>query len=95
MYPIRRMKIRYFKMHHKILAFAVLAFSPHVSLVAQELPGTGLETPEVMAPADPPAPKPELERPTVWGEPTTVDMSMYVIDVDEVNSAGQNFAASV
>ena len=41
------------------------------------------------------APKPELERPTVWGEPTEVQIGLYVIDVDEVNSADQSFAASV
>ena len=40
-------------------------------------------------------PKPELERPTVWGEPTEVQIGLYVIDVDEVNSADQSFAASV
>lgn len=41
------------------------------------------------------APPPELSRPTVWGEPTEVQVGMFVIDVDEVNSADQNFAASV
>ncbi len=40
-------------------------------------------------------PKPELERPTIWGEPTEVQIAVYVIDVDEVNSADQSFAASV
>jgi hypothetical protein len=40
-------------------------------------------------------PKPELERPSVWGEPTEVRILIYVIDVDEVSSADQNFAASV
>jgi hypothetical protein len=40
-------------------------------------------------------PKPELERPTVWGEPTEVQIAIYVIDVDEVDSADQSFAASV
>ena len=40
-------------------------------------------------------PKPELERPTVWGEPTEVQVGIYVIDVDEVDSADQSFAASV
>lgn len=39
--------------------------------------------------------KPELERPTIWGEPTEVQVLIYVIDVDEVNSADQSFAASV
>ena len=40
-------------------------------------------------------PKPEMERPTIWGEPTEVQILIYVIDVDEVNSADQSFAASV
>ena len=40
-------------------------------------------------------PKPELERPTTWGEPTEVEVSILVLDVDEVNSAEQSFAASV
>jgi hypothetical protein len=40
-------------------------------------------------------PKPEMERPTVWGEPTEVQIGIYVIDVDEVNSADQSFAASI
>ncbi|KAA5538729.1 hypothetical protein FYK55_26745 [Roseiconus nitratireducens] len=40
-------------------------------------------------------PKPELARPTAWGEPTEVQIGVYVIDVDEVNSADQSFAASV
>ena len=39
--------------------------------------------------------KPELERPTVWGEPTEVQIGVYIIDVDEVNSAQQSFTASV
>lgn len=39
--------------------------------------------------------KPEMERPTIWGEPTEVQIVIYVIDVDEVNSADQSFAASV
>jgi hypothetical protein len=40
-------------------------------------------------------PKPEMERPTVWGEPTEVQIAIFVIDVDDVNSADQSFAASV
>ena len=39
--------------------------------------------------------KPEMERPTIWGEPTEVQIGLYVIDVDDVNSADQSFAASV
>lgn len=40
-------------------------------------------------------PKPEMERPTVWGEPTEVKIAIYVIDIDEVNTAAQSFAGSV
>jgi hypothetical protein len=40
-------------------------------------------------------PKPELERPTVWGEPTEVRVLIFMIDVDDIDSAQQSFAASV
>ena len=40
-------------------------------------------------------PQPELERPTVWGEPTEVRVLIFMIDVDDVDSAQQSFAASV
>jgi hypothetical protein len=56
-------------------------------------PGTPGPTEQVEA--TPPQPKPEMERPTVWGEPTEVHIVMYVIDVDEVDSASQRFSASV
>jgi hypothetical protein len=39
--------------------------------------------------------QPGLERPTTWGEPTEVRVGIYVIDVDEIDSAQQSFAASV
>lgn len=42
-----------------------------------------------------PQPKPEQKRPSRWGEPTEVRIGLYVIDVDGVNSANQNFSASV
>ncbi len=38
---------------------------------------------------------PELERPTAWGEPTEVRVMIYLIDIDDVDSADQSFAASV
>ena len=50
---------------------------------------------ESKSPVSSEEPMPEMERPTVWGEPTKVRILVYVIDVDEVNSAEQNFAASV
>jgi len=63
---------------------------------AQEPSSSGTAVEEPAAEAEPVAePSPELERPTVWGEPTEVRVGIFVIDVDEVNSADQNFAASV
>jgi hypothetical protein len=54
------------------------------------------ETAQASEPSSPEEePKPELERPTVWGEPTKVGMAIYIIDVDEVSSAKQSFSASV
>jgi hypothetical protein len=54
------------------------------------------ETPQEPAqPALAGPPKPELERPTQWGEPTEVEVLIYVIDVDEIDSAEQSFTASV
>ena len=56
----------------------------------------GTESAEEVKPAvAAPEPKPEMERPSVWGEPTEVQVVIYVIDVDDVNSADQSFAASV
>jgi hypothetical protein len=40
-------------------------------------------------------PAPELQRPSVWGRPTIVDVAIYVIDVDALRSAEQSFSASV
>lgn len=40
-------------------------------------------------------PKPEQERPSVWGEPTEVQVGIYVIDVDGIDSANQRFSASI
>ncbi len=57
---------------------------------------TGVEATEEVKPSTlVEEPKPEMERPTVWGEPTEVQIGIYVIDVDEVDSADQSFAASV
>ena len=57
---------------------------------------TGTEAAEeVKAPVLVEEPKPEMERPTIWGEPTEVQILLFVIDVDELDSADQSFAASV
>ncbi|WP_417387238.1 hypothetical protein [Gimesia sp.] len=40
-------------------------------------------------------PKPELKRPSSPGEATEVQIMIYVIDIDEINSADQSFASSV
>lgn len=59
-------------------------------------PSDQIPTANEVTPAIPvQAPPPELSRPTVWGEPTEVKIGVFVIDVDEVNSADQTFAASV
>lgn len=93
---------------HRLLAFGVLLISVS-GTQAQESTTTAQPTPQPAIPGVPSlvatdeatpsvileAPKPELERPTVWGEPTEVQIGIYVIDVDEVNSADQSFAASV
>ncbi len=39
--------------------------------------------------------KPEMNRPSAWGGPTEVQIIVFVIDIDEVNSADQSFAASI
>ena len=57
---------------------------------------TGVEVTDVVQPSTlVDENKPEMERPTVWGEPTEVQIGIYIIDVDEVDSADQSFAASV
>jgi hypothetical protein len=79
------------------LASVALQSAP---VVAQEqLPEVA---PEELPPSQPTQPAAldegtplEMERPTIWGEPTEVQISIYVIDVDEVDSAQQSFAASV
>lgn len=77
-----------------LLTFRLLLNAEGAAQQSTSVPG---EPPAatIEAPVTPQEPKPELERPTVWGEPTEVDVRVYVIDVDEVNSASQNFAASV
>lgn len=82
---------------HPLLAFAVFLISCS-SALAQEAntldSDAGLPSdtkPSVILEE----PKPELARPTAWGEPTEVQIGVYVIDVDEVDSADQSFSASV
>ena len=83
-------------LQHQLLVFVLLAIS--VSQVAAQPTATTpdpIEAEGAKASVIDEEPKPELERPTVWGEPTEVQVAIYVIDVDEVNSADQSFAASV
>ncbi len=81
----------------QLLVLVVLVLSVRSATAQEESttdPGTGLSdatTPSVILEE----PKPELARPTAWGEPTEVQVGIYVIDVDEVDSADQSFAASV
>jgi len=81
------------------IPFALLAFL-YVWLISAPIAvsqSTG-EEPQLYAEQPTAGPKeatPELQRPTVWGEPTEVRVLIYVIDVDGVDSANQNFSASV
>ena len=79
-------------MKNATIALAILIFSliPTVAAFAQP-PATQSEETQ----SSPKEPSPELERPSVWGEPTEVKVAVYAIDVDLVNSAAQNFSASV
>jgi hypothetical protein len=85
---------------HLLPAMAALCLLVSDSNAQEPAPPTKTVTEPVQEAASP-APvlseeaKPELERPTIWGEPTEVEMTLYMIDLDEVNSAEQNFAASV
>ncbi len=69
----------------------LIASGPALAQPAAEQPVT--ESPKNAGTAE--QMRPEMARPTVWGEPTRVQIKIYMIDVDEVNSADQNFAASV
>ncbi len=77
---------------YRIAAFVLmgLAISSRLTLAQDGRPAQEAK-PSVLAGES----KPELERPTVWGEPTEVQIGIYVVDVDEVNSAQQSFTASV
>lgn len=70
--------------------FVAIGFLPIVCLADGEQPASS----DVLPIANEP-PNPEMKRPTKWGEPTEVQIRIIVIDVDEVNSADQSFAASV
>jgi len=76
-----------------LLAIALLAPAreTHAELItAQSATTSSQETGSLLEEAPP-----ELERPSVWGRPTNVDVLIFVIDVDAVNSAEENFSASV
>jgi len=82
----------------RILAVSSVAIALLASGLCGQQPDVGL--PDGQSQPDEPAiasqePKPELERPTVWGEPTEVRVLIFMIDVDDVDSAQQSFAASV
>lgn len=77
------------------LAILILSLISAIAVSAQQTPTQPTATPSEETPSSPKEPAPELKRPSVWGEPTTVNILIYVIDVDNVNSADQNFSASV
>ncbi len=84
-------------MKNATLVLAILIFSliPTIATYAQPTPTQPTAPQSEETQSSPKEPAPELERPSIWGEPTTVNILIYVIDVDVVNSADQNFAASV
>jgi hypothetical protein len=62
---------------------------------AQSLSGAGSEIEQKTSNPAPQPPKPAIKRPTIWGEPTEVEILLFVLDIDAVNSAEQSFSASV
>jgi hypothetical protein len=78
-----------------VLAILICSLIPTVAATAQQNPTQPTAPQSKETPSSPKEPSPELERPSVWGEPTEVKVAIYVIDVDLVNSAEQNFSASV
>ena len=72
-----------------------MSITPAYSQSIQQDPPISVPSNKDQSAAQSKEPKPELERPTVWGEPTEVRLLVYVIDVDEIDSANQTFAASV
>ena len=88
--------MRFLFLKYQLLAFTLFVIFVSPAPAQESTTDPGLKqvdevTPSVIVEE----PKPELERPTVWGEPTEVQIGIHVIDVDEVNSADQSFAASV
>ena len=79
----------------KIFVILALTIIPSVLAEAQTTPAQPEAIEQQAVPAQDTTPKPELARPTMWGEPTEVRVAIYVIDVDGVDSANQNFSASV
>jgi hypothetical protein len=79
------------------LILAALDFASPAAAQAPSQQPQATEQPMVVeAPSEEPLePKPEQQRPSKWGEPTEVQIGIYVIDVDAVDSANQNFSASV
>lgn len=64
-------------------------------MLVQNPPASVPSPQQDIQPAAPSTPKPEQQRPSIWGEPTEVRIAMYVIDVDGIDSANQRFSASV
>jgi hypothetical protein len=84
---------------HKLLAALVLFCLLHSASSAQvavpDIPADQQSTSDAVDAPSTIIAKPELQRPSAWGEPTEVGIAIYLIDVDEVQSASQNFSASV
>ena len=87
------------KLAYKLSAMLMLLCLLYsVSAAQVEAPDIAVNPRSISEVAKPPIAdiaKPELQRPSAWGEPTEVRIAIYLIDVDAVDSANQNFSASV
>lgn len=97
--PFRIKSASEIAMNRVLLSGLIVLLSVAATAPVQGQSDPSVPPPETAQGTEPTAsveePKPELERPTIWGEPTEVRIGIFVIDIDEVNSAEQNFSASV
>lgn len=82
----------------KILAVLLIGLVPCLQAKAQPESAQPETVDETAGPANLPSlqqPEAGLQRPTVWGEPTEVRIQILIIDIDNIDSANQNFSASL
>lgn len=92
---VRKETVRRMLTHFPLNVFAVLLILPSQAPAQEPQAAGDKEADEVKPSVLADDPRPEMQRPGVWGEPIDVHTGMYVIDVDDVDSADQSFAASV